>query len=171
MIAHESGVTNTVDPLGGSYFVEALTDTMEQRAYEYFAKIDELGGMVEAVKQGFPQREIADAAFELQQEIDGKERIVVGVNEYVERQSEPLEILHVDPALERKQIDRLRTVRERRDGDTVQRTLDQLKEDAATPERNLMPTLLECARADASEGEIIAALQDVFGSYREAPIF
>src|SRR3954452_21603875 len=171
MIAHESGVTNTVDPLGGSYFVEALTDTMEERAYEYFAKIDELGGMVEAVKQGFPQREIADAAFALQQEIDAKERIVVGVNEYVERQSEPLEILHVDPALERKQVDRLRTVRDRRDGGAVERVLAQLKEDAARPERSRMPTLLNCARVHTSEGEIIAALQDVFGSYRETPIF
>jgi methylmalonyl-CoA mutase, N-terminal domain len=171
MIAHESGVTNTIDPLGGSYFVEAMTDRMEELAYEYFAKIDELGGMVEAVKQGFPQREIADAAFALQEEIDGKERIVVGVNEYLEAQEEPLEILHVDPALERKQLDRLNAVRDRRDGSEVERVLAQLKEDAAQPDRNLMPTLLECARVHASEGEIIAALQEVFGSYREAPIF
>jgi methylmalonyl-CoA mutase, N-terminal domain len=171
IIAHESGVTSTVDPLGGSYFVEALTDRMEELAYGYFRKIDELGGMVEAVKQGFPQREIADAAFALQQQIDGKERIVVGVNQYVERQEEPLEILHVDPALERKQIDRLSAVRDRRDSAAVEGLLAQLKEDAAHPDRNLMPTLVECARVHATEGEIIAALQDVFGSYREAPIF
>jgi len=164
-------VTNTVDPLGGSYFVEALTDRMEELAYEYFRKIDELGGMVEAVKQGFPQREIADASFALQQEIDAKERIVVGVNKHIEHDEEELEILHVDPALEQKQIDRLSAVRARRDGATVERVLAQLREDAAQRDRNLMPTLLECARADASEGEIIAALQDVFGSYREAPIF
>src|SRR3954447_18020184 len=171
IIAHETGVANTVDPLGGSYLVEALTDRMEERAYEYFAKIDELGGMVEGVKKCLPPREIADAAFALQQEIEGKERIVVGVNKYVERQAEPLEILHVDPALERKQMDRLQAVRDRRDGGAVERVLAQLKEDAARPERNLMPTLLECARVHTSEGEIIAALQDVFGSYRETPIF
>jgi methylmalonyl-CoA mutase, N-terminal domain len=171
IVAHEVGVTNTIDPLGGSYFVEALTDRMEELAYEYFRKIDELGGMVEAVKQGFPQREIADAAFALQQEIDGKQRIVVGVNDYVEREAEPIEILHVDPALERKQVERLRALRDRRDSSAVERVLSELRQVAADPARNLMPTLLECARVHASEGEIIAALQDVFGSYREAPIY
>ncbi len=101
VIAHETGVTNTVDPLGGSYFVEALTDQMEQRCYEYFAKIDELGGMVEAVKRNFPQREIADAAFELQLEIDAGERIVVGVNRFQQQDEVPIPTLRVDPALER----------------------------------------------------------------------
>src|SRR5439155_20265818 len=141
IIAHESGLTNTIDPLGGSYFVEALTDRMEELAYEYFRKIDELGGMVEAVKQNFPQREIADAAFALQQEIDGKQRIVVGVNDYVEREAEPIEILHVDPALERKQVERLRALRDRRDSSAVERALSELREVAADPARNLMPTL------------------------------
>ena len=170
VIAHETGVTNTVDPLGGSYFVEALTDRMEELAYDYFRRIDELGGMVEAVKQGFPQREIADAAFALQLDIDAKERVVVGVNEFVETDEEPIEILHVDPALERKQLGRLKAVKATRDSAAVEASLVRLKEHAAGP-RHLMPALLECARVHASEGEIVAALQDVFGSYREAPIY
>ena len=171
IIAEETGVTNTIDPLGGSYFVEALTDRMEEMAYDYFRRIDELGGMVEAVKQGFPQREIADAAFALQMEIDANERIVVGVNEYIERDEAPIELLHIDPALEPKQVQRLHGVRARRDGDAVERMLSRLKQDAAHTDRNLMPTLLECARAHVSEGEIIAALQEVFGSFQDTPIY
>src|SRR5213076_309152 len=116
---HETGVTNTIDPLGGAYFVEALTDEMERQAYEYFAKIDDLGGMVDAVKRGFPQREIADAAFRLQLEIERSERIVVGVNDYRDLDERPIELLHIDPALERKQIDRVQAVRGRRDGEAV----------------------------------------------------
>ena len=117
IIAHETGVANTIDPLGGSYFVEALTDEMERQAYEYFAKIDELGGMVQAVKLNYPQREIADAAFELQTEIDQGRRIVVGVNAFTDGDDEQTPILHIDPALERQQIDRVRAVRARRDVD------------------------------------------------------
>jgi methylmalonyl-CoA mutase N-terminal domain/subunit len=171
MIANEFGVTNTIDPLGGSYFVEALTDRMEELVYDYFRRIDELGGMVEAVKQGFPQREIADAAFALQEEIDRGSRTVVGVNEYVEGEEEPVKILHIDPALERKQIERVAAIRARRDGAPVEQRLAALKEAAAHEDRNLMPILLDCARAEVTEGEIIAALQEVFGTYREAPIF
>src|SRR5436309_3510195 len=111
ILAHETGVVNTVDPLGGSYFVEALTDDMERRAYDYFHKIDELGGMVEAVKRNYPQREIADAAFALQQEIDSGERLVVGVNSFMADQEESIPILKVDPGLERKQIGRLQAAR------------------------------------------------------------
>jgi methylmalonyl-CoA mutase N-terminal domain/subunit len=171
VIAHETGVTNTVDPLGGSYFVEALTDEMEQRAYEYFAKIDELGGMVQAVKRNYPQREIADAAFTLQQEIDAGERVVVGVNRYVAQDEEPIPTLRVDPALEGKQTGRLQNARAKRDGAAVERTLQALREDAAHPEHNLMEPLLECARAHASEGEIVESLQQVFGRYTETPVF
>jgi methylmalonyl-CoA mutase N-terminal domain/subunit len=171
VIAHETGVASTVDPLGGSYFVEALTDQMEARSYEYFAKIDELGGMVEAVKRNYPQREIADAAFTLQQEIDAGERVVVGVNRYVAQDEQPIPTLRVDPALERKQTDRLAAARTRRDGAAVERTLAALREDAAHPERNLMEPLLDCARAHASEGEIVESLQQVFGSYTENPVF
>jgi methylmalonyl-CoA mutase N-terminal domain/subunit len=171
IIAHESGVTNTIDPLGGSYFVEALTDRMEELAYAYFHKIDELGGMVEAVKQAFPQREIADASFALQREIDREDRTVVGVNRFVDREDAPIEILHVDPALERKQVGRLQAMRAGRDAEAVERVLTELRATAAQPDRNLMPDLLECARAHATEGEIVEALQAVFGTYREAPIF
>ncbi len=171
MLAHETGVTNTVDPLGGSYFVEALTDEMEQRAYEYFAKIDELGGMVQAVKLNYPQREIADASFSLQQQIDARERIVVGVNSFLATDEQPIPTLRVDPALERKQIGRLQAARAARDGAAVERALLALREHAAHADHNLMEPLLDCARAHASEGEIIESLQQVFGDYAETPVF
>jgi methylmalonyl-CoA mutase N-terminal domain/subunit len=171
VIAHETGVTSTIDPLGGSYFVEALTDELEARAYQYFRKIDELGGMVEAVKQGFPQREIADAAYELQREIDAGERIVVGVNDYREGDDEHPDILRIDPQLERKQIDRTQAVRGRRQSEPVERALAELKAAAADSDRNLMPNLLSCARVHATEGEIVEALQEVFGTYTETPVF
>jgi methylmalonyl-CoA mutase N-terminal domain/subunit len=171
VIAHETGVTNTVDPLGGSYYVEALTDEMEQRAYEYFGKIDELGGMVQAVKRNYPQREIADAAFTLQQEIDAGERVVVGVNSFVAADEQPIPTLRVDPALERKQLGRLQAARAKRDGVQVERVLAALREDAAHADRNLMEPLLACARAHASEGEIVESLQQVFGDYTETPVF
>jgi methylmalonyl-CoA mutase, N-terminal domain len=170
VIAHETGVANTADPLGGSYFVEALTDEMEARCYEYFAKIDELGGMVEAVKRNYPQREIADAAFTLQQDIDAGERVVVGVNRFCEGDEGEPETLRIDPALERKQIDRLQSARARRSGAEVERTLADLRT-AAAGEANLMDPLIECARARASEGEIIESLQQVFGRYTESPVF
>jgi methylmalonyl-CoA mutase, N-terminal domain len=171
IVAHESGVASTADPLGGSYFVEALTDELEAQAYEYFRRIDELGGMVDAVKQSYPQREIADAAFELQSKIDHGERVVVGVNRHVHEDETPLPILRIDPALERKQIDRLQAARARRDGAAVETTLAALREDAAHDRRNLMPALLACTRAHATEGEMVRALQDVWGSYRETPVF
>jgi methylmalonyl-CoA mutase N-terminal domain/subunit len=171
VIAHETGVANTIDPLGGSYFVEALTDEIEARAYEYFARIDELGGMVEAVKRNYPQREIADAAFALQQEIDAGERIVVGVNAHTEGDDRDMPILRIDPGLERKQIGRVQAVRARRDGDAVESALAELRNTAALTGVNLMPNLLECARVHATEGEIIAALQAVFGTYTETPVF
>jgi methylmalonyl-CoA mutase N-terminal domain/subunit len=171
VIAHETGVTNTVDPLGGSYFVEALTDEMERAAYDYFNKIDELGGMVAATKLNYPQREIADAAFALQQEIDEGSRVVVGVNRYAASDEQAIPTLRVDPALESKQIGRLQAARAGRDGAAVEQALAALREDAASPERNLMEPLLVCARAHASEGEIIESLQQVFGDYTETPVF
>jgi methylmalonyl-CoA mutase, N-terminal domain len=170
IIASETGVTNTIDPLGGAYFVESLTDRMEERAYEYFAKIDELGGMVEAVKGGFPQREIADASFELQTEIDSGRRIVVGVNRYTEGDEGTTDLLRIDPALERQQIDRVQAIRANRDTTNVERVLGEIKQ-AGAGERNLMPLLIEAARAHISEGEIVEALQEVWGDYREQPVF
>jgi methylmalonyl-CoA mutase N-terminal domain/subunit len=171
IIAHETGVANTIDPLGGSYFIESLTDRMEAQAYDYFAKIDELGGMVAAIKGNYPQREIADASFTLQAEIDAGRRIVVGVNDYVNEDDHPLPILKIDHALERKQIDRTQATRARRDGAAVEATLASLREDAASEDRNLMPGLVAAARAHATEGEIIESLQRVFGVYTESPVF
>jgi methylmalonyl-CoA mutase, N-terminal domain len=170
IIAHETGVASTIDPLGGSYFVEALTDRMEQAAYAYFAKIDELGGMVEAIKQNYPQREIADASFRLQEEIERGERIVVGVNRHQEADDPGLEILRIPPELERKQIGRVRAVRTRRDTAAADAALSDLRE-AAAADRNLMEPLLDCARVHCTEGEIIQSLQRVFGTYTETPVF
>ena len=171
IIAEETGVANTIDPLGGSYFIEALTDRMEEQAYEYFRKIDELGGMVEAVKRGFPQREIADAAFQYQQELESGVRRVVGVNAYTEGDDGQTPILRIDPALESQQIERVRQVRARRDAAAAERSLDALEQAAHDAGTNLMPLLVEAARAEATEGEIIQTLQKVFGTYREAPSF
>jgi methylmalonyl-CoA mutase, N-terminal domain len=170
VIAHETGVTNTIDPLGGSYFVEALTDRMEEAAYAEFRKIDDLGGMVEAIKQSYPQREIAEASFRLQEEIERGERVVVGVNRYQQQDGRRLEILRIPAELERKQIGRVQTVRARRDSEAVERALGELRE-AAAADRNLMEPLLDCARAHASEGEIVESLQRVFGTYTETPVF
>jgi methylmalonyl-CoA mutase, N-terminal domain len=171
VIAHETGVTNTIDPLGGSYFVESLTDAMERAAYEYFARIDELGGMVEAIKRGFPQREIADASFRYQQEVDSRRRIVVGVNDYRLESEEGIDLHRPDPAIERKQGDRLQRTRAARDSAAVEGALADLKAAAAREGENLMPHFLDAARARASEGEMIAALQEVFGRYTEQPVF
>jgi methylmalonyl-CoA mutase N-terminal domain/subunit len=170
VIAHESGVTNTIDPLGGSYFVERLTDEMEAAAYEYFSRIDELGGMVEAVKRGFPQREIADAAFRYQHEVDSKQRIVVGVNDYRQSDEVQIPILRIDPELERKQAGRLEATKAKRDSSAVERALADLK-DAAASDRNLMEPILAAARARVSEGEMVATMQEVFGTYTEHPQF
>ncbi|HEY0391281.1 MAG TPA: methylmalonyl-CoA mutase family protein [Solirubrobacterales bacterium] len=170
VIAVESGVTNTADPLGGSWFVEKLTDEMEEAAYGYFARIDELGGMVEAIRRNFPQREIADAAFTYQRELDERKRIVVGVNDFVQDGEEPTPILRIDPALERKQVDRLAATRARREGAAVEDALAELKR-AADSEENLMPPIIAAARARATEGEMIAAMQEVFGTYTESPVF
>jgi methylmalonyl-CoA mutase N-terminal domain/subunit len=170
IIAHETGVVNTSDPLGGSYFVEALTDKMEAAAYEYFAKIDELGGMVAAIEQNYPQREIADASYRYQQEVDDGQRIIVGVNGYTVGDEPPLEILRIAPELERKQIGRVQAVRASRDSAVVESALTALR-DAAAADVNLMEPLLDCARAHCSEGEIVESLQRVFGTYTETPVF
>jgi methylmalonyl-CoA mutase, N-terminal domain len=171
IIAEETGVANTIDPLGGSYFVEALTDRLEEQAYEYFAKIDELGGMVEAVKRGFPQREIADAAFVYQQELESGTRKVVGVNAYTEGDDHQTAILKIDPEFEVDQVRRLKELRERRDGARTEAALEALERAAREPKENLMPLLVEAARADATEGEMVQALQRVFGTYTEMPVF
>ncbi|MBV9335109.1 MAG: methylmalonyl-CoA mutase, partial [Solirubrobacterales bacterium] len=171
IIAEETGAANTIDPLGGSYFVEALTDRMEEAAQEYFAKLDGLGGMVQAVKQGFPQREIADAAFRYQQEVESGVRKLVGINAFTEGGDADTDILRIDPAFEVEQVRRVQSLRDRRDAGALARTLEGLVEAAHEESHNLMAPLLDAARAEATEGEIVSALQTVFGSYREAPVF
>ena len=138
VIAHETGVVNTIDPLGGSYYVEHLTNELERQAYDYFDRIDKLGGVVEAIKENFFQREIAEASFRYQSEVESKQRIVVGVNRYVLEDEQPIEILKIDPALEQEQIDRVRALRGRRDSAAVEAALARLKDDAAHDDRNLM---------------------------------
>ncbi|HKF82759.1 MAG TPA: methylmalonyl-CoA mutase family protein [Solirubrobacterales bacterium] len=170
IIATETGVANTADPLGGSYFVEKLTDEMEAAAYGYFARIDELGGMVEAIRRNFPQREIAESSFQYQQELNERRRIVVGVNDFVQDDEEAMPILRIDPSLEGKQRDRLAATRAARDGVAVEAALAELKR-AAAGEGNLMPPIIEAARTQATEGEMIAAMQEVFGTYTESPVF
>ena len=170
VIAHETGVANTVDPLGGSWFVERLTDEIEADAYDYFGRIDELGGMVEAIRQNFPQREIGEAAFRYQLELEAGERKVVGVNAYRQEDEEEMPILHIDPALESKQLERLARTRESRDGAAVEEALQRLKEEAGSG-GNLMYPMIEASRALATEGEMVSALQEVFGTYSETPVF
>src|ERR1700752_4372372 len=168
IIAHESGVTNTADPLGGSYFVEALTDEVERGAWDYIEKIDALGGMVPAIERGFPQREIAEAAYRYQVAVDRKEKIVVGVNDYVAKER-PLEILQIDETVAHRQGDRLRKLRADRSNAEVERRLNALRKAAAGTE-NLMPYLFEAVKAYATLGEICDAMRDVFGIYEEVAI-
>ena len=170
ILATETGVANTADPLGGSWFVEKLTDEMEAAAYDYFARIDELGGMVEAIRRNFPQREIAESSFAFQQELNERRRIVVGVNDFTADDEAETEILRIDPALEGKQVERLAATKARRDSAAVAEALAELKAAAASA-ANLMPPIIAAARAEATEGEMIAAMQEVFGTYTESPVF
>jgi len=169
IIAYESGVANTVDPLAGSYFVEALTNRMEEEAYEYFRKIEAMGGMLAAIERGFPQREIAESAYRYQREIDTKERIIVGVNEYVTEEPLTIPILEMDREGERRQIERLKRVRRERDNRAVREKLAALRR-AAQGSENLMPYILEAVREYATLGEIMGVFREVFGEYREPVI-
>src|SRR6187455_2661633 len=171
VIAHETGVVNSIDPLGGSYHVEELTNRIEAQAYEYFDRIEQLGGMVEAIKQNFPQREIADAAFCYQEEVERGERVVVGVNRYVLEDETPLEILKIDAALEGKQIERVKALKGRRDSAAVEARLAALKEAAAREDMNLMPVILDAARDYVTMGEMCDAWREVWGVWREVPVF
>jgi methylmalonyl-CoA mutase N-terminal domain/subunit len=164
VLAYETGVTNTVDPVGGSYFVEALTKQMQQEARMYFARVEGLGGMIPAIEAGFFRREIADAAFQYQREVDAKRKLIVGVNAFVEPDEKPLETLVVDESVEREQVAALRQLRGRRDNEAVRRSLDEVRRVAGTA-ANLLPPLLDAARARCTVGEIMAALADVFGRY------
>lgn len=170
VIAYESGVANTIDPLAGSYFIEALTDKMEQEAEDYFRRIDDLGGVLAAIDRGFFQQEIADAAYEYQCAVDKGERIVVGVNRYNIGEPLQIELLKIDPAVEEKQVQRLKQLKEKRDSEAVARRLEDLKKCAAGTD-NVIPKILEAVKVYATEGEIVAALKEVFGEYKEKPSF
>jgi methylmalonyl-CoA mutase N-terminal domain/subunit len=171
VIAHETGVVNTIDPLGGSYFVERLTNELERQAYDYFDRIRKLGGVVEAIKENFFQREIAEASFRYQSEVEARQRIVVGVNRYELEDEQPLEILKIDPALERQQIGRVQALRARRESAAVESALARLKQDAAREDANLMYPILDAARAYVTMGEMCDAFREVWGVWRETPVF
>ncbi len=167
IIAYESGVANTVDPLAGSYYVEALTNEMEEKAMEYIQKIDDMGGAIAAIEKGFFQKEIANSAYRYQREIDEKKRIIVGVNEYTIKEEEyPLKILRVDPKVEEEQIARLQKVKRERDNRKVKGILEKLHY-AAERDENLMPTIIEAVKAYATLGEITEVLRKVYGEYKE----
>jgi methylmalonyl-CoA mutase N-terminal domain/subunit len=168
IIAHETGVTNTVDPLGGSYFVETLTNDVERGAWDYIEKIDALGGMVAAIERGYPQREISEASYRYQVEVDKKEKIIVGVNDFV-TQEKPLDILQIDETVAHRQADRLRKLRAERSSDEVARRLSALRKTAQSTE-NLMPYIFDAVKSYATLGEICDAMREVFGTYEEIAI-
>jgi methylmalonyl-CoA mutase N-terminal domain/subunit len=171
ILVHESGVINTIDPLGGSYFVEALTDEMEEQTYKYFDKIESLGGVIPAIDKGFFQREIADAAYKYQKQIEDKNRTIVGVNDYILKDEElTIPILKMDPEGEKRQLARLKKMREDRDQSKYEQTLDRLRK-AAEGEENLMPFIIDAAKAKATLGEICDAMREIFGEYEEPPTF
>jgi methylmalonyl-CoA mutase, N-terminal domain len=171
VIAHETGVVNTIDPLGGSYYVEDLTKRLEAEAYDYFERIRQFGGVIPAIKENFFQREIAEASFRYQHEVEQRQRVVVGVNRYTHENEEPLEILRIDPALEQKQIGRVQALRARRDSAAVESAVARLKEDAARDDRNLMRPIVDASSVYVTMGEMCDALRDVWGVWRETPVF
>jgi methylmalonyl-CoA mutase, N-terminal domain len=167
--ALETGVTNTIDPLGGSYFVEALTDELERQAYEYFRQIDEMGGMIKAIEAGFPMREIAEASARYQRELEERKRYMVNVNVYEPQEEQDVEIHRIDPEISRRQVQRLKALKERRDNARVERCLEEVKE-TARGDGNTMYPILEAVRAYATVQEICDAMKEVFGTYRETPV-
>ncbi|MBD3168620.1 MAG: methylmalonyl-CoA mutase [candidate division Zixibacteria bacterium] len=170
LISEETGVVNTIDPLAGSYFVEALTDRLEQQAEAYFDEIEKRGGVLKCIEEGFFQRELADSAYRYQQELDKNERIIVGVNKYVHENEEiEIPILEIDEKVAINQVASLNKVKENRDNDKVSRSLEDLRKVIQTNE-NHMPALLECVRCYATEGEIVDIMRSVFGEYNEPPI-
>jgi methylmalonyl-CoA mutase, N-terminal domain len=171
VIAHETGVASTIDPLGGSYYLEDLTNRLEQEAYDYFGRIRDLGGVVEAIKDNFFQREIAEASFRFQSEVEAGDRVIVGVNRYEDPGEREIEILKIDEALEHKQVERVQALRARRDSEAVESALARLKRDASTADTNLMPAIIDASRAYVTMGEMCDSLRDVWGVWRETPVF
>jgi methylmalonyl-CoA mutase, N-terminal domain len=171
VLAHETGVASTIDPLGGSYFLEDLTNRLEAEAYDYFERIRALGGVVPAIKDNFFQREIAEASFRFQSELEAGKRVIVGVNRYQDPDEKPIEILKIDQSLEDKQVERVRTLRARRDEEAAEAALARLTADAAVEDRNLMPAIVDASRVYVTMGEMCDALRDVWGTWRETPVF
>jgi methylmalonyl-CoA mutase N-terminal domain/subunit len=171
VIAHETGVVNTIDPLGGSYFLEELTNRLEAEAYDYFGRIRELGGVVAAIKENFFQREIAEASFRYQSEIESGQRVIVGVNRYEDPDEKEIEILAIDQALESKQVERVQALRSRRDAAVVEESLARLKREAAEDGVNLMPAIIDASKAYVTMGEMCESLREVWGVWRETPVF
>jgi len=171
VIAHETGVASTIDPLGGSYYLEDLTNRLEQEAYDYFGRIRDLGGVVEAIKENFFQREIAEASFRFQSEVESGDRVIVGVNRFADADERELEILKIDAALEQKQIDRVQALRARRDSGDVESALSRLKQGAGDADTNLMPAIIDASRAYVTMGEMCDALRESWGVWRETPVF
>lgn len=167
IIAHESGATNTTDPLAGSYYVEALTNEMEEKAMEYIQKVDDMGGAIVAIENGFFQKEIADSSYKHQKEVDDRKRTIVGVNGYqIEKEEYPMELLRVDPKAEKEQLANLQNLKKTRDSRRVEETLDKLQRSAEKDE-NLMPAIIEAVKAYATLGEICNVLRKVYGEYKE----
>ena len=171
VIAHETGVVNTIDPLGGSYYLEDLTNRMEAGAYDYFDRIERLGGVIPAIKENFFQREIAEASFRYQSEVEAGERVIVGVNRYEREEDQELDILRIDPTLERKQIERVQALRARRDSPAVEEALARLKEASLREGVNLMPLIVDASKAYVTMGEMCDALRETWGVWRETPVF
>ncbi|HVS32718.1 MAG TPA: methylmalonyl-CoA mutase family protein [Thermoanaerobaculia bacterium] len=171
IIAHESGVINTIDPLGGSFYVEELTNRMEQGCFDYFERIDQFGGMVEAIEAGFPQREIWDASYQFQRAVDSKEKLVVGVNSFQLEKEDPYDALYIDESVTGEQIGTLQKIRATRDNRAVQDSLGRLRNAAADPKANTMPFIIDCVKTYATVGEISDALRQVFGTYQEPAAF
>lgn len=166
IIAHESGATNTIDPLAGSYYIEALTCEMEEKAMEYIQKVDDMGGAIVAIEKGFFQKEIADSAYKHQREVDEKKRTIVGVNDYKIEEECPIELLRVDPKAEKEQVASLQRMKRERDKRKVDAVLDKLRS-VAEKDENLMPTIIEAVKVYASLGEICEVLRQVYGEYKE----
>ena len=170
IIAEETGAANTIDPLAGSYFVESLTNQMEEQAWEYIHKIDDMGGMVAAIEQGFPQMEIADAAYKYQKQIDSAEKVMVGVNKYVTEEEQEIPLLEIEDRVEKEQIERLSAVRRKRDGKAVKRSLSDIR-NACKKEENVMPHCIEAVKNLASVQEICDVYREVYGEYRDPAMY
>jgi methylmalonyl-CoA mutase N-terminal domain/subunit len=168
IVAHESGITNTVDPLAGSFFIENLTNTIEEKVWDYLNKIEDLGGMIPAIENGYVQKEIQDAAYRYQQEIEKGERIVIGVNKFADTDTNPVDILKVDPQLRSTQIEKLSRIKQRRNDERVNQTLAELRAAAKASDKNLLPFILSAVKEYATLGEICDILRAEFGEYQES---